>query len=140
QLGALLAAEGRPFECVPLDGRLLHLKSGLAWIGDERVVAVDALAEHDALADCEVVRVDESEKDGGNCVLINGRVLVPAGCPGLERRLSEIGLEVMALEVSEFQKMDGGLSCLSVRFPSGLLGAAAVGAPTEPTLPRPTEK
>ncbi len=141
QLGAVLAAAGRRFECVALDPHgLLHLKSGLAWIGDDRVVAVGALADHAALLGCDVVRVDDGEEDGANCILVNGRVLVPVGCARLAERLREIGLEVVALDVSEFQKMDGGLSCLSVRFPRGLLAARAAQSVPGRTLPSPTKK
>jgi len=43
-------------------------------------------------------------------------VLVAAGFPLFEEKLRKLGLDVIALEMSEFQKMDGGLSCLSLRF------------------------
>jgi dimethylargininase len=47
---------------------------------------------------------------------VNDRVLVAAGFPQLTEELSARGFNPLVLEMSEFQKMDGGLSCLSLRF------------------------
>ena len=44
------------------------------------------------------------------------RVLVAAGYPTFERQLTDAGFHPLALDMSEFRKMDGGLSCLSLRF------------------------
>lgn len=118
QLTALLVARG--FTATIIDVRripgLLHLKSGLAWIGGRRLVAVEALRGHAALAGWQVVAVAPREEYAANCVLLDERVLVPAGFPQLARELAALGLHPLALEMSEFRKMDGGLSCLSLRF------------------------
>jgi dimethylargininase len=47
---------------------------------------------------------------------VNDVVLLPSGHPKLQARIERAGLRVVALEMSEFRKMDGGLSCLSLRF------------------------
>jgi dimethylargininase len=47
---------------------------------------------------------------------VNDYVLLAAGYRSLEGNLRRLGYETIALEMSEFQKMDGGLSCLSLRF------------------------
>jgi len=94
---------------------LLHLKSGLAWLGGNRFAAIDAVAALPALRDAEIIRVDASEAYAANCVLCNGRVLTAAGFPRFEVELARLGATVVPLTVSEFQKMDGGLSCLSLR-------------------------
>jgi dimethylargininase len=96
--------------------RLLHLKSGLAYLGDRRLAVTDELAGHPELAGYDAVRVEAAERDAANCVRINHRVLVAAGHPGFETALRALGYAPLALEMSEFQKMDGGLSCLSLRF------------------------
>jgi len=95
---------------------LLHLKSGLAWVDGRTLVTAPALAGHPGLAGWEELRVTRAEEYGANCVRVNERVLVPAGHPGLERALRARGLAPLALDVGEFRKMDGGLSCLSLRF------------------------
>jgi dimethylargininase len=47
---------------------------------------------------------------------VNDRVLIAEGYPRLQAELVDRGFKPLALNMSEFQKMDGGLSCLSLRF------------------------
>ena len=56
------------------------------------------------------------EEYAANCVRVNDCVLVAAGYPRLAARLRGLGYDLRVLDVSEFRKMDGGLSCLSIRF------------------------
>ncbi len=58
----------------------------------------------------------EGEEYAANCIRVNDTVLVARGFPRLRRCSSGLGYEVAAIEMSEYQKMDGGLSCLSVRW------------------------
>jgi dimethylargininase len=99
----------------PLPG-LLHLKSGLAWVGGRRLVAVEALRAHPALEGWIVIPVARHEEYAANCVLLGEHVLVPSGFPLLNLALTELGLRLLTLDMSEFRKQDGGLSCLSLRF------------------------
>jgi dimethylargininase len=96
--------------------RILHLKSGIAWLGDRRLVVIEALAERPEFSKYHLVRVNASEAYAANCVRVNDHVLLAAGFPVLEGKLRELGYQTIALDMSEFQKMDGGLSCLSLRF------------------------
>ena len=118
QLSRLLEAEGRASVVVDLRDvlGLLHLKSGVCAIGDGRLVAVPALAEHAAFSDFDVVPVASGEEYAANCVRVNEHILVAAGFPAIESALSRLGYPTIALEMSEFRKMDGGLSCLSLRW------------------------
>jgi dimethylargininase len=100
----------------PATGSILHLKSGLAYLGDNRLVVVDALADRAEFSGYDLVRVDSDGEYAANCVRVNDYVLVAAGYPKVEAKLQELGSETVTLEMSEFQKMDGGLSCLSLRF------------------------
>jgi dimethylargininase len=95
---------------------LLHLKSGLAYLGDNRLVITNALSGRLEFAGYDLVHVDGDEEYAANCIRVNEYVLVAAGHPHLERNLRELGYQTIALDMSEFQKMDGGLSCLSLRF------------------------
>jgi dimethylargininase len=118
QLAELAASYGCTSTLVDIRGlpNILHLKSGLAYLGDNRLVVIDALASHEAFRGFELVRVSASEGYAANCVRVNDRVLVAAGHPKFERTLQDLGYQTVALEMSEFKKMDGGLSCLSLRF------------------------
>lgn len=96
---------------------ILHLKSGLSWLGEGRLAVIDALANHPALAGFQRVRLVPAEAYAANCVRVNDRVLVAAGNPRFQAELAALGYRVEALAMSEFRKMDGGLTCLSLRLP-----------------------
>jgi dimethylargininase len=153
QLGEFLAPIGYSSSLVDIreiDGPL-HLKSGLAYLGDNRLVVTEALER--ALPDrwagapesqtnslryafpdrptpaglpgrgtrgrataCELIRVNSNEEYAANCIRVNDHVLLAAGYESLAETLKGLGYQTIALEMSEFQKMDGGLSCLSLRF------------------------
>lgn len=118
QLASILERHG--YESMILDLRglpeLLHLKSGLAALDDGRLIAVNALADRDELRGFPTVRVDDRESYAANCIAVNGRVLIARGFPLLETALVTLRYDVVTLEMSEFRKMDGGLSCLSLRL------------------------
>ncbi len=118
QLAGFLAQKGYTSSLVDIRGiaGILHLKSGIAYIGEKRLVAIGALAGHAAFRAYEIVRVEPSESYAANCVRINDHVLIAAGYPALHASLRALDYGVIALDMSEFQKMDGGLSCLSLRF------------------------
>lgn len=122
ELATALAAAGHDALDVEVpSGELLHLKSGLSWLGGDAVVAVGALAGHPALRGLRVVPVDAAEAYAANCIALNGGVVLPAGFPVLAGRIRDLGIDVREVAVSEFHRMDGGVSCLSVRLPGSVL-------------------
>ena len=118
QLAAWLAAYRFTSSFVDIRGvkNILHFKSGVAYLGNNRLVVVDALADRNEFQDYDLVRMPRGEQYAANCLLVNGCVLMAAGYPGFEATLQALGYPGIALEMTEFQKMDGGLSCLSLRF------------------------
>lgn len=118
QLAQFVTAHGYTAGFIDIRGSdsLLHLKSGLAYLGDNRVVVSEALAGLKELEDYEVVPVPPGAEYAANCVRVNEYVLVAAGYEDFEQRLSRLGYRILGLDMSEFQKMDGGLSCLSLRW------------------------
>lgn len=117
QLAALLEAAGHTTRAVDIrSSGLLHLKTALSPLGEGRLLAGPELDGWEALAGFEVVRAGVGESYAANAVRIRNAVLLPAGFPRTAARLRGLGLEVVELAMSEFQKMDGGLSCLSLRF------------------------
>jgi dimethylargininase len=95
---------------------ILHLKSGLSAIGPKQLAVIDELLGLSEFNGYDLLQVDKSEEYAANCIEINEAVLVAAGYPLFSRQLKERGQRIIELEMSEFQKMDGGLSCLSLRF------------------------
>ena len=118
QLAALLTKAGYTSACIDIRAvpGILHLKSAIAALGGGRIVAIGSLAGHPALKNRELVHVRHDEEYAANCVRVNDRVLVPAGFPHIRRALDGLGYDTIALDMSEFRKMDGGLSCLSLRY------------------------
>ncbi|HXQ32171.1 MAG TPA: arginine deiminase family protein [Steroidobacteraceae bacterium] len=95
---------------------LLHLKTGLSYLGDGRLVVSSDVPQSANLMDFERIALEPSEAYAANCIRVNDRVLVAAGYPRFAERLARLGLDPLPLGMSEFRKMDGGLSCLSLRF------------------------
>ncbi len=94
----------------------LHLKTGVSWIGDRDLLAAGELMDNPAFSAFKSIPVASDETYAANCIRVNDQVLVPAGFPGVKKALTQRGYHLIEVEMSEFQKMDGGLSCLSLRF------------------------
>jgi dimethylargininase len=118
QLSRLLNKLGHDSTFIDICGisGLLHLKSGLAYLGDNRLVVTNSLANLKEFAGYELVHVAEGEEYAANCLRINDEVLIARGFPVFAATLASLEYKTTALDMSEFQKLDGGLSCLSLRF------------------------
>jgi dimethylargininase len=118
QLAEHLASQGYTSSVIDVRGMssILHLKSGISYIGDNTLVVMAEMAGNALFHDFELIRVSTEESYAANCVRVNERVLVAAGYPRLTAELADRGFNPLVLDMSEFQKMDGGLSCLSLRF------------------------
>jgi dimethylargininase len=95
---------------------LLHLKSGIAYLGERRFLVAPGFPSIAAFGDYDRIEVDPLESYAANAVRVNDAVFVAAGFPKLAGTLARFGYRTRILEMSEFAKMDGGLSCLSLRF------------------------
>jgi dimethylargininase len=93
---------------------ILHLKSGVSYIGDNTMLVIDELRA--LLPIYQRISVAPAENYAANCVRVNDRVFVASGYPHITAELENHGFHPLVLDMSEFQKMDGGLSCLSLRF------------------------
>lgn len=118
QLASILADLGRPAELIDIRSipGLLHLKTGLSYLGEGRLALAPGVEPPITLKRFEAVMLDPEERYAANCIRINGKVLIPTGAPRFADRLVRLGYATIAVEMSEFRKMDGGLSCLSLRF------------------------
>jgi dimethylargininase len=115
QLAAILAKNGYSATLVPLR-HVLHLKTGIAYLENNLLLVSGEFVNHPQLGHFHVVPVADEESYAANSIWINGRVLVPAGFPQTKKKIEMLGYETLAVDVSEFRKLDGGLSCLSLRF------------------------
>lgn len=118
QLAGFLESVGYRSSIVDIRGHgyLLHLKSGISYIGEGRMVTESGLAGIEALRPYERVLVCDAERYAANCIRINDRVLMAAGHPRLAETLAGLGYATVPVDLSEYRKMDGSLTCLSLRF------------------------
>jgi dimethylargininase len=118
QLALHLAAFGDTVSTIDIRGMksILHLKSGISYIGNNTLVVMEEMADHEAFGGFRKLHVSVDESYAANCVRVNDRVLVAAGFAKFMAELRNKGFNPLVLDMSEFQKMDGGLSCLSLRF------------------------
>jgi len=110
-------SESRGMRCITLAaGDGLHLKSSVNALGDDRLLVTREFSECSELSEFERIVVPADESYAGNSLWVNGHVLVPAGFPATRELINGLGIETIEIRVSEFRKMDGGLTCLSIRF------------------------
>jgi dimethylargininase len=118
QLAAILSRNQYTSSTVDIRGHgaLLHLKSGIAYLGDRRFLVAPGFPPIRELADHQRIEVAAGETYAANAVRVNDHVFIAAAFPKLADTLIKLGYQTRALDMSEFAKMDGGLSCLSLRF------------------------
>jgi dimethylargininase len=115
QLGRILDDFGYNTIPVPV-GPGLHLKSSVNLVAPNTLLLTADFAAKPAFAGFQHIVVDDHEAYASNTLLINGTLIMPAGFPRTRARLEALGQPIVELDVSEVQKMDGGLTCMSLRF------------------------
>ncbi len=88
------------------------MKSSVICIGENDVVATAPVAH--LFNHHFVIEVTNEEGYPANCVHVNGSVLFPEDFLKKKQKLIAAAIEVIELDRSEFRKMDGGMTCLSL--------------------------
>jgi dimethylargininase len=115
QLIEILTENGMSGSTVPLK-ELLHLKTGSSYLENNNLLVYKELVEFSGFSGFNRFEVSDSEAYAANSLWVNGTVLVPMGNPATAARIASAGYRILELDMSEFRKLDGGLSCLSLRF------------------------
>jgi dimethylargininase len=115
QLIAILEQHNMVGHMVPLK-TVLHLKTGISYIEHNNLLVSGEFVGAEMLQGYNQIVVDPDEAYAANSLWVNDRVLVPGSCPKTQAKIAALGYEVISLDVTEFEKVDGGLSCLSLRF------------------------
>jgi len=97
-------------------GAGLHLKSIVNYVGKNTLLLDAANASHPAFNGFLHMVVDSEEEYAGNTLWINDTLITPEGYPRTLAQLKKMGLAIVTTPTSELKKMDGGLTCLSLRF------------------------
>lgn len=96
--------------------KFLHLKTGLAYLENNYLLTAGEFINRAGFETFNRIVIDDSESYAANCIWVNNVVLVPKGFPKVKMAIESVGYKTLEVEVSEFRKLDGGLSCLSLRF------------------------
>ena len=115
QLGKAVTRFGCTWAPVPVAAGL-HFKSSVNAVSADTLLTTQPFADHPALAGFHRIVISPQEEYAGNTLLVNGHLIMPAGFPDTRQKLETLGKPIIELETSEFRKMDGGLTCLSLRF------------------------
>jgi dimethylargininase len=111
QLTELLAPLGRTVIPVPVSG-VLHLKTGATALPDGTIVAVPGSVPSDAFRGREVIAVQEAA--GGDVLLVGEVVVLSAAAPRTAELVAARGFRVEPVDISELEKAEAGVTCLSV--------------------------
>jgi dimethylargininase len=115
QMIAILERYGMHGSVVELT-EVLHLKTGLGYLENNNLLACGEFLVKPEFQQFNLLEVNPKEAYSANSVWINDTVLTPKGFPKTRSLIESTGYRVRQVDVSEFQKLDGGLSCLSLRF------------------------
>ncbi|MEM7423562.1 MAG: dimethylarginine dimethylaminohydrolase, partial [Pseudomonadota bacterium] len=96
-----------------------HFKTDCSLMDSATVLATPRLAASGCFAGYAVIETAAGEEACANAIRVNGIVVFPAGFPRTRDRLTAAGYEVVEVGNSEAAKLDGGMSCLSLRFTPG---------------------
>lgn len=113
QLSEILLRYGYTSQTVPVI-EALHLKSGVSWLGGKTLLLTEAYASRPEFEGYKLIVVDTEEGYAANCLYINDVVIISEGFPRLKKSLKKHGFAFQELNMTEFRKMDGSLTCLSL--------------------------
>jgi dimethylargininase len=115
QASKILAKFGLSCSFIELK-EFLHLKTGVSYLENNNILLSGELEERKEFENFNKIIVSPEESYSANCLWINNTVLFPAGFPDTKEKIEKLGYDILELDMSEFRKLDGGLSCLSLRF------------------------
>ena len=115
QMIAILEKYGLSGSVVTLE-KVLHLKTGLAYLEHNNLLAAGEFITKPEFQHLNIIEIPEEESYAANCIWVNERVIMPAGYPITKAKIAALGYQVIEVDTSEYRKIDGGVSCMSLRF------------------------
>lgn len=115
QFRAIVEKYGYTASFIPVND-FLHLKTGATYIGDNHMLVAGEFVDVSAFSSFNKIIVPEKEAYAANSLRVNDHILMPKGFPDTHRQLISLGFPIIEVEATEFQKKDGSLTCLSLRF------------------------
>jgi dimethylargininase len=115
QLSGILKNFGYDSTYIPVN-KDLHLKSDVNYIGKNTILLTDTFSNTQDFKTYNKIIVKPEESYAANSLLVNDKLIIPKGFPETKSKLLQADIDLIELDMSESQKMDGGLTCLSLRF------------------------
>ena len=112
----VLSNWGYSVRAVHTPENVLHFKSDCSMLDSETILATSRLSEAECFAPFRVLTVPPGEEAAANSIRVNDTVLVPAGFPATADLIARENYKVKLVPASQAALLDGGLSCLSLRF------------------------
>jgi dimethylargininase len=116
QFAAVVEKLGYKCICVPFENGIPHLKTEMSQVAENTLLIAERFADRPEFKDFKKIIAPKGESYAANCLFLGETLLMPAGFPKTRAALVEEGLNPVEVEMTEFRKMDGGLTCLSLRF------------------------
>ena len=95
----------------------LHLKSAVSYLGNNILLLNPERVDSSAFNSFQWIEVEEKHSYAANCLAVEKLIFMPAGFPMIRKKICQEGFETIELDMSEFEKADGGVTCLSIIFP-----------------------
>ncbi|WP_219893328.1 dimethylarginine dimethylaminohydrolase family protein [Aquisediminimonas profunda] len=115
-LAILLARLGKKAVIEQTPASILHFKTGCGMIDEETVLAVPEMAGCGAFNSLRVLVTPEGEEGAANVLRVGSNVLIGQHWAKTRDMIERLGIETLALPVTEIAKLDAGLSCMSLRW------------------------
>lgn len=96
--------------------QVLHFKSDCCVVDSTTIMATSRLSGASCFSDFKVLTVPAGEEAAANSIRVNDRLFIPAGFPKTSEMLAAAGYSIEAIPVTQPRLLDGGLSCMSLRF------------------------
>jgi len=112
-----------PVRLVETPPGVLHFKTDCAVLDDEVIFATQRLADSGCFSDYRVIVTPPGEDAAANLIRVNDAVLVRTGFPETAHLLEQEGFDVVLVAADQAARVDGGLSCMSLRCVPPLSGA-----------------
>ena len=115
-LTPILNDHGYKVQIVNTPGDVLHFKSDCGILDSETIFATKALAASGCFQNFTVIEAIEGEEAAANLIRVNDYVILRTGFSKTKALLEQHGFKTITTSANEAEKVDGGLSCMSLRF------------------------
>ena len=116
QLSEIVTALGYVVREVFTPPDILHFKTDCSLLGPYEILSTKRLQDSGCFGGYSVINVADGEEAAANAIRVNDYVIMPAGFPSTKAILEEHGYKVKVINNTECAKLDGGMSCLSLRL------------------------